>query len=347
MRYLPKQPYVRPLGRVIEQNDTLYLGYGGSGLDFTFTGTRAAVTVATNFAEHPAGEGGYATYFGVYINGKESHRFSPQAATGDYLLFESDTPQTVTVLLCKLSEEHVSRVCITGVETDGEPAATAPKARRIEVVGDSLTCGYGIEHPADEPGGFQTKYENAYEAWGCTLARLLDADVSLCCRSGCGVYSDYSDGNTRSTWLLAKDLYESRMLQWNAALGLSLTRDDSYAPQAVVINLGTNDGSYTRRIPEREALFEDAYVEFLRQVRRHNPQAMIFGTIGACDRALYPRIAAAAKRLAAEGDENIRTFELDAFRPEDGTNQTGHPTLPTQKRMAEIAAREIRAVMGW
>lgn len=348
MKYLPKQPYVRPLGRVIEHEDMLCLGYSCSGITFTFTGTRAELILYSDYAQRLPGEYGYASYIGVYEGDQELCRVAPLEEESHFVVWESETPREVTLNVMKLTEENPSLVAILGIETDGEPSAPPVPERRIEVVGDSITCGYGIEHPDDAPGGYKTEYQNAYEAWGATMARKLNAEVSIMARSGSGVYSSYSGNDERQTCDLAKNRYVSRMPRWNSRLGLKLERDDSFAPQAVVINMGTNDASYTKGIPERQAQFYEAYYEFLELVRSRNPEAHIFCTLGSLHMTVWDEIVKAAAAFAENtGDTRIHTFPLDVAIPEDGSNASCHPTMPTQKRMAEVAAREVGMVMGW
>lgn len=352
MRYLPKQPYVRPLGRVIEHEDKLCLGYSCSGVTFTFTGTVAAVTLYTNFADRPAGERGFASYLGVYDEtGAELCRISPREEESRFVIYESDTPRTVTLTVCKITEEHVSLVAITGIETDGEPSAPPAKERRIEVLGDSITCGYGIEHPQDAPGGYHTEYQNAYEAWGGRIARMFDAELSIMARSGSGVYSSYSGNGQRQTGDLACNLYRNRAPQWNNRLKLALTRDDSYDPHVVLVNWGTNDDSYTGNDPEKLAAFGESYYQLIEMLRSYNPNAHLFFTIGGTWRMNpWPEIQKqVAAYTANTGDTRVHAFLMHAKEIifDEDVNPSCHPPLASHKRMAAIAAKEIAAVMGW
>ena len=56
--------------------------------------------------------------------------------------------------------------------------------------------------------------------------------------------------------------------------------NDKLSPDIVVINLGTNDTSYTRGICSRIDKFKKEYYNFINYVRSHNKDATILCILG-------------------------------------------------------------------
>ncbi|MBS2011900.1 MAG: hypothetical protein JST00_03345 [Deltaproteobacteria bacterium] len=77
------------------------------------------------------------------------------------------------------------------------------RARRIEYIGDSITCGYGIEGPNAtcpydveiRPGVRIPVTQNIVLSYASLVAKELDADPVITCISGKGVYLNYREAN--------------------------------------------------------------------------------------------------------------------------------------------------------
>lgn len=152
------------------------------------------------------------------------------------------------------------------------------RQRRIEVIGDSITCGYGdkgqnatcpydikqrdVVGPdgnvvTDEKGNpLEVRVpvtENQYIAYTSIVGRELDADVTTLCWSGKGVSINYREtGDDGKPLVDAKstmvDLYERTVAYADPALTPPIPNNDKWdftkdapEPQVVLMNLGTND----------------------------------------------------------------------------------------------------------
>src|SRR5690606_34257050 len=144
--------------------------------------------------------------------------------------------------------------------------------RRIEVIGDSISCGYGIEG-TDMNCPFSADTENHYLTYGALAARALDAELSTIAWSGKGVVCNYGDG--ASSCVDPLPTYFDRTLPGSATSQWEFAK---WQPHAVVINLGTNDFS-TAEDPRQDE-FETAYVDLLERVRAAYPQALILCSVG-------------------------------------------------------------------
>lgn len=350
MNVLEKKENYRLSGRTTRQENTLYLGYSASFLEFSFKGTKAEAEFLTDRLDW---EENHRAWVAVFVNGVEEPalRFPLTKERERFVLFESEAPKEVTLRVMKYSEAAFGAVGIASLTVEGEllppPAA---KQKKIEVIGDSITCGYGIEGVVDVDT-FTTAQENPWNAYGCRIARALDAEFSLISWSGNGIISHYVDESVnepRNDEALMPELYYyedfSADLRRNKARVDFIKRDfTAYQPQLIIINLGTNDGSYTRNIPARDRAFVNGYVKFLRQIREVNPDANILCTVGLMRTETNALVAEAVERVNAFGDKKV--FFKEAFMQNgevDGIGADWHPTEQTQKKFAEYLLEYIK-----
>ena len=251
----------------------------------------------------------------------------------------------------KYSEAAFGDVGVKELLVEGEVLTPPePKEKKIEVIGDSITCGYGIEGIVDKDT-FTTAQENPWNAYGCRMARALDADFSLIAWSGNGIISHYVDESVnepRNEEALMPELYPYEDFSADLRRGKAGTdyirRDFSaYQPQLIIINLGTNDGSYTRNIPARDRAFVNGYVKFLREIREVNPAANILCTVGLMRTETNALVKEAVERINAYGDAKV--FFKESFMQNgavDGIGADWHPTESTQKKFAEYLLEYIK-----
>ncbi len=251
-------------------------------------------------------------------------------------------PGTHTLELIRRTEAWVGEVQFLGFTvTDGtllEPPAAF--ARRIEFIGDSITCGYGNEGTSQYQN-FTTKNENAYLAYGSVAARALEADQITLAWSGKGVIRNYGGDTTD----VMPQLY-LRILPYNSTL---LWDPSRWIPQAVVINLGTND--FSTGAPDKTA-FITAYANFVKQIRIQYPNAHIYCALGPMlngDNLIHARdfMTTAVSQFQSGGDAKVHFIE---FPMQDGTLGYGedwHPSIATHARMASQLVQQIKTDLGW
>ncbi|WP_246370004.1 SGNH/GDSL hydrolase family protein [Saccharibacillus deserti] len=113
-----------------------------------------------------------------------------------------------------------------------------------------------------------------------------------------------------------------------------------FVPDLIVVNLGTNDDSYTGDEADRQAEFGRQYVRFLEQVRSRSAQSDILCTLGIRGDRLYPHIEQAVHRYKEQtGDARVFLMKLDVQQAQDGSASGGHPSRKTHARAAETLIR--------
>lgn len=272
--------------------------------------------------------------------------------------FRGERDSVVTLATALPKGEHLVRVMyiIEGYELkpdfrgfvldkDGELLdAPALPERRIEFIGNSITCGYGNES-IEMTDPFEYETENHYYTYAQLTTRNLEAMAHVVARSGIGVYRSY-DGpkkgtpeNVMTTEYEYTNLYD-RSERWDFS---------RYQPQVVCINLGTNDLS-TNNYDVK--LLKQAYKQFLKQVRSHNSQAKI---VYLCGSMLNGKELDIAKKTLNEvveeahkdGDNEVYRFD---FTPQNGDLYYGaswHPSLWQHQKMAAELTAYLRTLMHW
>ena len=349
MRIIPDWHNVKPLGRTWPREDSLWLAYSAAGAEFTFSGTVCTVVFAGDHRAADANEDCNHARVAIEVDGVRAADAMIDAEEKAITLTAQDGEHTVRIL--KLSETAMSTCGIKAIEAENiRPAAK--KEKYIEFIGDSITCGYGMDDENAEHH-FVTGTEDAARAYAYRTAQLLDADYSLVSISGYGIISGYTaTAEEPVTAQLLPDYYEKLGFSYGLYGGevpQNVCWDfSSRQPDLVVINLGTNDDSYCLDHADRQQHYCDEYVNFLKTVRRCNPAAKILCTLGIMGDRLYPFVEKAAAAYTAEtGDGNIACMAFTPQLPEDGYTADYHPTAVTHGKAAEKICAEIRRLMKW
>lgn len=352
--YAPTSENVKALGRtMLTDDDMLWLAFSGSGAEFTFNGTKAEVVIAgDDNAEKPDNEDNQAR-IAIYVNGERVVDDMIDHAEETYTVFESETPAECDVKIVKLSETANSTCAVKSVTVDAEEGIkpAEKKAHFIEFVGDSITCGYGVDDEVKEHH-FSTTTEDVTKTYAYKTAEKLDADYSMVSISGYGIISGYSDGKKKVAEQQLPKYYDKLGNSYGTFGGKRVSGQawdfTGYTPDAIVVNLGTNDASYTKNKEDRVQDYVDSYVEFLKKLRTNNPDAQIFCTLGIMGQDLYPAVEQAVQNYSEEtGDTKVTAMAFDIQSQSDGYAADWHPTEATHEKASEKLVSEIKSVMGW
>ena len=345
--YEAEEQYVKMLGRTHSENGILWLAHSASGVEFTMKGTKCSVKIIGD--SMISAEDNQARFV-AYVDGERVVDEMITQSEVTYDVFSYEEEKEVTVRLMKISEAANSILGIDEIAVTSEEdiAPTAEKELKIEFIGDSITCGYGVDDE-DRNHHFSTKTEDATKAYAYKTAELLDADYSLVLYSGHGIISGYTtQGKKVAAQQLPVKYDRFAISSVNAPDGFSAAGIDwdfrKFVPDIIVINLGTNDYSYTGRDEELIKEYSDSYTKFLTKVRENNADAHIICALGVMGADLYDAMCTAAENYTAEtGDNNISTFRLSTQDGSTGYAADWHPTAATHDIAAEEMADYINA----
>ena len=349
--FLPTEEFVRTIGRTMNVKDSLWLVHSGTGCEFTFTGTKASVKIKPDSSFMNRNN---RARVAIYVNGERVVDAMVDKMELVYTVFESELPTECTVRVVKLSEAPYSTFGISAIDVTcfGDIKPTTNSDKFIEFVGDSITCGYGVDD-LDANHHFSTTTEDATKTYAYKTAEKLGADYSMVSFSGYGIISGYSGDGEKKTEQLVPNFYDKMGNSSGTYLGDYVAQETPWdfskrLPDVVVINLGTNDASYVKGNGAKKEEFTTAYVEFIKQVRAKNPDAAIFCTLGIMGADLYSCIEDAVDRYTAEtGDAKVYTMKFDQQSQADGIAADWHPSEKTHEKASEKLSAKIKEVMGW
>lgn len=356
MKFYADEQHVKITGRTLYRNQIRYLGYSATSISFRFTGKRASASIISNPEDYPQESH---AWIAVFINdaGEPLKRIELAKDRQDILLYESDREDTVTVTIMKYTEPEYAVCGVESITIDSDDLLPppAPKQRQIQIIGDSITCGFGIEGSVEDLV-HNTATENPAKAYSVLTARALDADAEIIAWNGKGVFSSYIGEDMEEpdqSWLLpmlyeytdagcCKQYFHEPEEAWDKWDASRLT------PDLVIVYLGTNDASYTRDIPERHQEFCHAYQELLHTIHHKHPEAKILCTLGTMDPRLNETVERAVSEFSEQCPETEITYlALPLQRDEDGLGTFWHPTHATQKHAATEIVSRARKLMNW
>ncbi len=338
---------VKLLGRALVRDDILRLTLSGTGCEFTFTGCKLALTVGVESDCFNDGRRCNMPRIAILCDGRIIVKKLIEQRSERFDIVSSETPVTKTIRIVKLSECAFSHAEVSPAETDDGAviAPTADKPLKIEFIGDSITCGYGVDD-SNLQSEFSCEAENAMKSYAYIAADLLGADYSLFSYSGYGIISGYSGNGVRNTRELLPPYYESCGFSYSSVNGTKLQDIpwdfSAFVPDIIVLNLGTNDNSFCAFHNESYREFEDSYLAFLKVVRRCNPNAHIICSLGIMLTEPLPYIENAVKRL---GDSNVSVFRYTMQNGLLGFGSNWHPSEDTQRRAGEELAEYIKSIL--
>lgn len=350
---------LKELGRTFfhEQTGVLYMNWSCAGVELLFTGTVLLAETAAhpgveleglpweeNLRTHP----NY-PWFGVLVDDEEepSRYIEVRQEKETCLIFQSGEVQTHRIRIVKLSENLKAQLGISAFVTDG--ALSCPpektKRKRIEFIGDSITCGFGIM-TGERDRLFYTAEENGWLSHAAAAARKLHMDWSMVCVSGICTSKDSGIPNEYGMDMLYA--YTDRMIQEKLGEKDCLQRweFDAHPVDCAVINLGTNDATGIVMAEDSAAQYEkfrSAYRSFLETVRACNGERThIICALGCLDYYLFQDIAQLVEEYRRDtGDTRISVFRYQKISPLDGWGACMHPSRISQEKMAKEIADEI------
>ncbi len=344
--FLMTKQNVKLLGRTWLNNDIRWLSFSASGVEFYFTGKSCSFSLR---ADSMFSEKNHQARYAIYVDDELVIEEMMDKGIKEVPVLNSDVVGEHVIRFVKLSETSDSSVGIQYITCDTE-ASIAPvedKELYIEFVGDSITCGYGVDGVLGDV--YKTSNENATKAYAYVTAQKLDADYSLVSQSGYGIISGYTNSGTKQEKQALPLYYDKVGNSYGTAGGLNPSEKEwnfEVQPDIVVINLGTNDASYTKSDVEKKAEYVQGYIAFLEKVREKNPEAEIICTLGVMGQDLCPQVEEAVIGYSDKtGDTKVHYVKLDVQAYANGWVVDYHPTVASHEHAAEQMATAIKGIL--
>lgn len=256
---------------------------------------------------------------------------------------------------------------IHAVKFDGEFMPVSEKPYKIEFIGDSITSGEGAIGAKCEQDWISMWF-SSIDNYCYVTAEALNADYRIISQSGWGTLTSW-DNNPHSNIPEYYDKVCGLLTgEKNKALGAFEQNDfESWQPDVVVVNLGTNDEgafnspgwkdektgeTHKQRLNEdgtynEEDLksFEDAVYNFIVKIRKYNKNAHIIWAYGMIGIPLMPYIYDAVNAYTVRtGDKKVSVFQLSNTTDET-IGARSHPGVLAHRKAAKELTGYIKGIL--
>jgi lysophospholipase L1-like esterase len=329
--YLPDHLYIQYTGRIDFSNPQLpRFWQPGVYISFRFRGNACEVLLNDEILW-----GSNHNYIELIVDGKafrlQTKTKNDTLSLTTYLSISKEH----TIIVCKNTEANIGYMELAGIRCE-ELLQPLPKpTRKIECIGNSITCGTGSDASAIPCG--QGKWQDQHNAWlsyGAVMARDLNAQFHLSSVSGIGLMRSCCDMNITMPQVFDKVNMRNDSIQWNFT---------NYQPDVVTACLGQNDGV------QDFAKFCLNYISFIQQLRGYYPNAQIILLSSPMADAelkafMKKTLNAVMKKVNREGDKKVATF---IFSKQYNSGCNDHPDLAEHQQIAEELTAAVKKIMKW
>ena len=322
---------VKWLGRHYYDNlaEGVFFSQSASGFEVKFYGTR--LTVQLSHTNVMCGSNYLAVAIDSAYKIEDLKTVSITQDTETLTLAENLEEGNHVVMVYKKDESVCGKLYLQSLETDGYIYKRSDvKNLKIEVFGDSITCGYGVDSMLEPNEAFDASTEDVCDTYAFLTAKALNADLSVLASSGWGMCRGLSPDSAIPQWFKKADVQSQT--EWNVAAD---------APDIVLISLGANDNTYinegatAEEKEKRLADYKRAYVNFVSELIEVYPEASIVCCYGFLNEiGVYESIENVVKGFQASGAKvyGVRVRAATSFLP---LALHGHPSKSAHRSAAQ------------
>jgi Carbohydrate esterase 2 N-terminal/GDSL-like Lipase/Acylhydrolase family len=329
--FAANHPYIQYVGRINFSNAKApRFWMPGVYIKARFTGSSCTVLLNDEMLY-----GSFHNYIEIAVDNNQPLRLQLTGRQNEIEAAKGLAAGEHTIVICKNTEAGIGYLEFTGLKCkDLRPLPKEP-LRKIEFIGNSITCGTGSDQSVVPCGkGVWHDQHNAYMSYGPVTARQLHAQYHLSAVSGIGLMHSCCNLKIIMPQVFDKINMRNDSIAWDFK---------QYIPDVVTISLGQNDGI------QDSAVFCNNYAGFIKQVRTQYPKAgIICLTSPMADETLAAvmkkYLAAVVKKANGAGDKQVYTFFFSK-RYHNGCD--GHPDLAEHQLIAAELTTYIKKLKSW
>lgn len=346
---------VKVHGRTTEGACPLPLFWNHAGVEVNCTGSELWIDLEVDCDFHEP-------WIATELNGAMMSR--QMLLPGEYsiCLYRSMVPGVVKNFkfyreLQAMGEDEKTHILVKGFTTDGDFLPVEDKKLKLEFIGDSITSGEGT-YGANQDTEWLAMYMSSSRHYASIIEKALDADARIISQGGWGVYVGWDNDIRHNIPSIYEAVCGLATGAFNEGLGSLKPYDfKSWVPDAIIVNLGTNDatsfeqppldvpgvglckqrknddGSYNAEDAEK---IEKAIIDFLKMLRKNNPTSHIVWVYGMLGYNITMLISDAMNRYMKEtGDNNCKYITLPNTTQET-VGSHGHPGYASHVRAGKV-----------
>jgi lysophospholipase L1-like esterase len=296
----------------------------GSAIEFRFEGTKASINIASPSPVR----------FVVNVDGKAQDLWT-QAGSHNYALAANLAKGTHTVRVTRVNESTAGVTSfVSDPQSDGNLLNVQAPQKRLLVIGDSITAGYGVE--GTTPSCHYTlDTSNQQLTYAALAANALGADLHAIAWSGIGAWRSYGEKTPVNQTILnryPRTLADDANRTWNAA---------QYTPDAILINIGANDyweGSVTDD-------YRIAMAKLIANVQSDYAGKPIYLIVSPM---LTNKLHEAQKQiLNSLTKDKVKVFDLGESTGAEGFGCDYHPNSTTHARLGKALEKNLKTELNW
>lgn len=358
---------LRVLGRNNGQLDPLTLFWHGSGVEFTVKAKELWMEFNIEYEN-------FEQWISIWIDGALISRhilLKGKSLVPIFLNADPNNARHVRVLkeVQPMTEDSINLFQICGVRTDGTFEKTEEKQVKLEFIGDSLTSGEGTIGAVPEMT-WNSMVMGASFAYPLLTADALNAECRIMSKGGWGVFCSYDGDPTKNIPAYYEQICGMLEREKELAAGSGDANDFSaWQSNAIIINLGTNDDSafhsepaypdgITGELLDQKMISEDEYeaesvkrvqdavIQFLKMLRKNNPETYLIWAYGSFEQTLAKYIKEAVEIYVKEsGDIKAEAIKFPTFT-EDLKGSREHPGRAWHGQVVEFLTALIPEKLG-
>jgi lysophospholipase L1-like esterase len=301
--------------------------WAGSAFEFNFEGTHAEIKLSSDRRIR----------FEVKVDGVASDLWV-DGKVQSYVLASALDAGVHHIRVTRLTEPFDVISAIHSVpKVEGQLLAPpgTPK-RRLLVIGDSISAGYGVEGK-DQSCHYSMETSNQQLGYAALAADTLNADLHSIAWSGIGIWRSYSEKypiNPTIYTRYQRTLADDHTSKWDVA---------GYQASAIMIAIGTNDfwdGNVTEQ-------YKINMLELIALLKSQYPSKPIFLIVSPL---LVGKVRDSHKSILesiSKISDGVVTIDIGVAKPKDGFGCDYHPSEITQRRMSEYLVDELKVNLNW
>ena len=247
------------------------------------------------------------------------------------------------VIVQKRTEGEQGKTTIHSFATDGKFFQSDKlKSRQLEFIGDSYTCGYGID-AASRTERFSPETENASRSYAGIVSRYFGADYVAIAHSGMGIARNYNS-KFKGWWMPDRYLQtfdedSTQVNRWDAA-------QSEFHPAMTIVYLGANDFS-TALAPKYEDFRKHYYRLFKYIKANYGESHPILCVATKTHEYLFNYVRDLVNNCGMENVHYLGYCPAQHLHTDEDLGADVHPNYNGQQKKAYSIIPYIATITGW